>query len=147
SGSSESIGVEYLPNAKPSGKEEYFALLEKTRKRDQILQSTSRGPHRDDFLLTVKGQPAADYASDGQQRSIALSLAFAVMASWRQRFAVSPVLLVDDVLGELDPERRSRFWSTLDSGIQLIATGTELPQNIDEVGWLIYTVEEGRFQK
>ncbi|MDQ8185199.1 DNA replication and repair protein RecF [Pelagicoccus sp. SDUM812002] len=145
SGSSEEIGVSYKPNASPDNENAYWDLLEKNRRRDEILHSTSKGPHRDDFELTLNGRPAADFASDGQQRSIALSLAFATIAYWRECFGVCPVLLIDDVLGELDPERRERFWNALDEGIQLIATGTELPNCSSGSDWLVYHVEDGSF--
>ncbi len=145
SGSAEAIGVSYKPNASPEDEEAYWELLERNRRRDEILQSTSKGPHRDDFELTLNGRSAVDFASDGQQRSIALSLAFATIAYWRERFGVCPVLLIDDVLGELDPVRRERFWNALDAGIQLIATGTELPDAASGKEWLVYKVEAGEF--
>ena len=145
SGCAEEIGVSYKPNASPDGEESYRELLERNRKRDEILQSTGKGPHRDDFELSLNGRPASDFASDGQQRSIALSLAFATIAYWRERFRVCPVLLIDDVLGELDPERRDRFWNALDEGIQLIATGTELPDASAGHEWHVFVVESGSF--
>jgi DNA replication and repair protein RecF len=145
SGSAEEIGVSYRPNAAPENEEAYWELLERNRRRDEIMHSTSKGPHRDDFELTLEGSLASDFASDGQQRSIALSLAFATIAYWRERFGVCPVLLIDDVLGELDPVRRERFWSALDSGIQLIATGTQLPACSGPNGWRVYGVEDGAF--
>lgn len=147
SGAAEEIGVTYRPNASPDGEEAYRNMLDRNRKRDEILHSTGKGPHRDDFELNLNGRPAADFASDGQQRSIALSLAFATIAYWRERFAVCPVLLIDDVLGELDPVRRKRFWSALDEGIQLIATGTELPEAASGKQWLVYRVDGGSFVK
>lgn len=145
SGTSEEIGVTFRPNASPVDEAAYWDLLERHRKRDEILQSTGKGPHRDDFELTLDGRAAADFASDGQQRSIALSLAFATIACWRERFGVCPVLLVDDVLGELDPTRRERFWNALDDDIQLIATGTELPDAASGSDWRVYEVKSGVF--
>jgi len=147
SGSAEEIGVAYKPNSLPEDEEAYWSLLERNRKRDEILHSTGKGPHRDDFELNLKGRSASEFASDGQQRSIALSLAFATIAYWREQFGVCPVLLIDDVLGELDPVRRERFWSSLDDGIQLIATGTELPDAAAGKQWLVYKVEDGQFSK
>ncbi|MBK1879830.1 DNA replication/repair protein RecF [Pelagicoccus mobilis] len=145
SGSAEEIGVSYKPNALPEDEQGYWDLLERNRRRDEFLQNTGKGPHRDDFELSLNGRSAADFASDGQQRSIALSLAFATIAYWREQFGVCPVLLIDDVLGELDPARRERFWNALDSGIQLIATGTELPGAAAGKEWLVYRVDAGAF--
>lgn len=145
SGSAEEINIEYKPSVLLEDAAAYQELLNKNRKRDQYLQSTGKGPHRDDFTLSLSGRSASDFASDGQQRSIALSLAFATLSYWKKHYGVTPVLLVDDVLGELDPDRRKRFWSALDDDMQLIATGTELPQLDGNVDWLVYEVSNGVF--
>ena len=147
SGGQEAIGITFRPSVQLESKEEYVEMLLKQRKRDLILQSTGKGPHRDDFDITLSERSAADFASDGQQRSIALALAFATIDCWRARFGVTPALLVDDVLGELDPERKERFWKALDDGIQLIATGTELPRRADLADWIVYRVEGGEFTR
>ncbi len=147
SGAVEGMAIDYRPNLDLHDRVDFQEALERNRKRDSILQSTSRGPHRDDFDLSLDSRPAASFASDGQQRCIALALAFACLNFWQQRFGVAPILLVDDVLGELDPERRQRFWSALDSSIQLIATGTSLPEAESDVPWLVYEVADGEFRK
>ncbi len=147
SGGEEAIGIGYRPSVAPESVDAYLDLLRRQRGRDQMLQSTGKGPHRDDFEVSLDGRAAADYASDGQQRSLALSLAFATIASWRQRFGVTPALLVDDVLGELDPQRKQRFWEALDADVQLIATGTELPRREDLSQWIVYEVEAGVFKR
>lgn len=143
----ESIGVEYQANFDCESSEDYIQQFVKSRPRDLALQSTGKGPHRDDYRLLLNGKLAADYASDGQQRSIVLSLAFAMIAYWRKHFGVAPVVLADDILGELDPERRRRFWKAMDSDLQLFATGTELPIVFGEEDWLVYRVQEGVFSK
>ena len=146
SGGVEEVGFRYCPNVSPERPEAYADILERNRKRDQVLQATSKGPHRDDFEFTLNERLAADYASDGQQRSIALSLAFATLAYWREHFDMVPVLLVDDVLGELDPGRRKRFWTVLEEGVQLIATGTELPKSDISGSWRVFEVNSGEFR-
>ena len=78
-------------------------------------------------------------------RSIILALAFGIIETWRKTIGENPVVLADDILGELDPERRERFWKAMDPELQVFATGTELPSNADE--WLIYEVEAGKFLK
>ncbi len=143
----EAIGIEYRPSVAIESAEAYGALLLKQRPRDAILQSTGKGPHRDDFDLMLDARSAGDYASDGQQRSIALALAFATIDCWRTRYGVAPALLVDDVLGELDPQRKERFWEALDPSIQLIATGTELPQREGLDQWIVYEVARGAFAR
>jgi DNA replication and repair protein RecF len=120
------------------------ALLEAGRARDLQAGSTSVGPHRDDLGFRVSGVDAGDFASEGQQRSVTLALRLA-QAAWFQRCSrVRPVLLADDVLGELDPERRERFWGALDQESQVIATGTSLPEG-ERDGWQVFTVAGGLF--
>ena len=71
-----------------------------------------------------------------------LALRFAQLSWFRQKSGVQPLLLADDVLGELDPARKERFWASVVPGAQVIATGTTLPV---ESGWQIFTVANGAF--
>ena len=61
-----------------------------------------------------------------------------------ERLAVMPVLLVDDVLGELDPKRRAGFWKACPGSFQIIASGTVFPE--DPEAWKRYSVAAGRFE-
>jgi DNA replication and repair protein RecF len=65
---------------------------------------------------------------------------------------VRPVLLADDVLGELDPMRRARFWSAVDPESQIIATGTHLPttagkSDAEPGAWQVFDVSDGTFSE
>ena len=115
-----------------------------SRARDLQFRATLTGPHRDDFRFTVKQTAAKDFASEGQQRSLVLALRLAQAAWFHEKSGVRPVLLADDVLGELDPGRRARFWSAIDHESQIIATGTRLPEA--ELGeWQMFDVAGGAF--
>ncbi len=134
----------YEPNFAEASAESLLAKLEASRTRDLQFRTTLTGPHRDDFRFTVKQTAAKDFASEGQQRSLVLALRIA-QAEWFQvKSGVRPVLLADDVLGELDPVRRARFWSAIDHESQIIATGTRLPEA--ELGaWQVFDVKDGVF--
>ncbi|MCU0792282.1 MAG: DNA replication and repair protein RecF [Opitutaceae bacterium] len=120
------------------------AHFEKCRPRDLQFRASLSGPHRDDLALKVGGRAARDYGSEGQQRSLVLALRLAQVAHIRASTGVQPVLLADDVLGELDPARRRRFWAALGEDRQVLATGTELPDA--ELGaWEIFRVAGGAF--
>jgi DNA replication and repair protein RecF len=80
---------------------------------------TMIGPHRDDVEITLDGRPARWYASRGEQRAITLSLRLAEL-----RLLGDAVLMLDDVLSELDPERRRRVFEVT-SGVQTIVTTTD----------------------
>jgi len=83
------------------------------------------GPHRDDIDFHINGEAARSYASQGQQRTLALSLKFAELELSYQQKGEYPVLLLDDVLSELDQKRQSRLLQLLDSNIQTFITDTD----------------------
>lgn len=138
----EQAGLVYAPDTAVTAPAEFAALLVKCRPRDTLLKTTERGPHRDDLELVLDGRPAKQFASEGQQRCLVIALRLAQAAYFRARGGVTPVLLCDDVLGELDPGRREKFWASLEGEPQVIATGTSLPA--DAAGWQVLTVEAGR---
>lgn len=140
----EPASLGYDPNFEEADAEALLARLESGRARDAQFRTTLVGPHRDDFHFLVKHTAAKDFGSEGQQRSLVLALRLA-QAEWsRQKSGVRPVLLCDDVLGELDPARRRRFWAAVDHESQVIATGTSLPDA--ELGaWQVFTVTDGDF--
>ncbi|MEX1022860.1 MAG: DNA replication/repair protein RecF [Dehalococcoidia bacterium] len=84
------------------------ALLEE--RREDIRRGVSRwGPHRDDMSFLIGGHAAAVSASRGQQRTAALALRLAEVELSTKRTGDPPVLLLDDILSELDPDRRARI--------------------------------------
>jgi len=144
SAETEAVGVVYQPNFSDESADALLARLESGRARDQQFRSTLVGPHRDDFSFSVRHTAAKDFASEGQQRSLVLALRLAQAAWFHERSGIRPVLLADDVLGELDPDRRARFWSAVDHESQIIATGTRLPDA--ELGaWQVFEVNDGTF--
>ncbi len=122
--------------------EALLARLAASRGRDRMFRTTVGGAHRDDFELTLGGRDAKDYGSEGQQRSLVLALKLAQAAWFHERSGVRPVLLADDVLGELDAARRREFWQAVDPESQVIATGTALP-DATLGNWRIFRVADG----
>jgi DNA replication and repair protein RecF len=141
----EAAGLAYAPDFAQPDEGAFAAMLAAGRERDGLLKTTQRGPHRDDLEFTLDGHPAREVASEGQQRSLVLALRLAQAAWFQERTGVPPVLLADDVLGELDPERRRRFWAALDPTLQIIATGTSLPDDAALGHWQVFRVETGHF--
>ncbi|MDD2763287.1 MAG: DNA replication/repair protein RecF [Opitutaceae bacterium] len=141
----ETAGLAYAPDCSAADETAFAALLADSRARDELLKTTQRGPHRDDFEFSLDGRPAPEVASEGQQRGLVLALRLAQVAFFEERTNVRPVLLADDVLGELDPERRRRFWAALDPELQIIATGTSLPDDAIPGRWQVFRVEQGQF--
>jgi len=142
----EPAGLTYEPNFAEPSAESLLARLEYGRARDRQFRTTLVGPHRDDFHFSVKHTAARDFASEGQQRSLVLGLRLAQAAWFHERSGIRPVLLADDVLGELDPARRRRFWQARDPESQVIATGTHLPDA--ELGpWQVFVVADGAVEE
>lgn len=82
------------------------------------------GPHRDDIVLTLDGKDARSFASQGQQRTIALAWKLAEVAVVEDVLRRKPVLLLDDVMSELDADRRAALSEVVSSEIQTIVTTT-----------------------
>lgn len=146
SGGKEKTAIKLKPNFCAEDVEGYRKLLFESRRRDFALGATSSGPHKDDFLIFVSGKNVRDFASEGQQRSVALSLKLAQFEIMKGGGEVMPVLLCDDILGELDEDRRSAFWSCIDFDAQVIATSTtSAPQNSSRQNWRLIRAEKGEY--
>lgn len=143
-GSPERPGFAYSPNVPAISSSELAASLAEGRARDVRFRTTLTGPHRDDLEFTLDGRPAREVASEGQERSLVLALRLAQAEWFRQHGGTPPIILADDVLGELDAERRAGFWSALPEDWQVIATGTELPKSLGGE-WQVIRVEKGQF--
>ena len=141
-GAAESADLVYEADADEGDAAAWCALFAAMRERDIQWKATTRGPHRDDLDLMLDGRSSRDFGSEGQQRSLVLALRLAQLGHFRERSGVQPLVLADDVLGELDPERRRRFWSAIEPGAQVIATGTVVPE-VPAGGWQIVRVAGG----
>lgn len=86
--------------------------------------TTLVGPHRDDVVFMVGGREARSFASQGQQRTIALAWKLAEVQVVREVLRTNPVLLLDDVMSELDAERRAALSELVSSEIQTLVTTT-----------------------
>jgi DNA replication and repair protein RecF len=117
-------------------------LWEKNRGAEKITGTTLRGPQKDDFNVLFENQDAADFASEGQQRLLVLALCLGRLKRDELRTPTPPVILADDVLGELDDTRRRAFWQEVGDSHQVIATGTVPPPSGN---WLTYKVSEGTY--
>lgn len=122
--------------------------LEATREEERRRRVTVAGPHRDDLVLTLHGQPAAVFASEGQQRTMAIALKLAQARVLHSLSGRWPVLLIDDIFGELDPARRHRLWEALPEAAQVLATTTTLDwlRNENRSRTRVIAVADGKVQ-
>ena len=133
SGKDEPLTLHYLPASGPDLRE---SILQ-ARERETRLRQAVVGPHRDELALRLHGMPAADFASEGQQRTLALALKLAQGTLLESRGGKHPIYLMDDIFGELDPGRRNALMSHLPEGTQKWITTTHLD-------WLCETPDLGQ---
>ncbi len=88
---------------------------------------TTIGPHRDEIVLSIAGAPARTHASQGEQRSLALALRLAADGVVRTAGVAEPILLLDDVFSELDPNRAGALLDALPGGQRILTTAAGLP--------------------
>jgi DNA replication and repair protein RecF len=118
----EEIKVEYLSECRT--KKEYLEKLKERRKLDIIKGFTTKGIHRDDFVIYINGRQVNIYGSQGQHRTSILSLKLAELQVIYEEIGEYPILLLDDFMSELDEKRRKSFLENI-KNIQVIITCTE----------------------
>jgi DNA replication and repair protein RecF len=140
------IGVAYRPSWKAGGEADITDLLREKRALDLAAGLSLSGPHRDRYVFTCGTGEFAGNASTGQRRLLALLLRAAQARRFSGMTGKNPVLLLDDVLLEMDGEKRRRFLSVMPEYDQ--AFFTFLPEEPFEryrkSGTLVYTVRDGR---
>src|SRR5882757_9254772 len=105
SNDAEELRFEYIPSIR----HDFTVELAKSSTRERSYRSTLVGPHRDELQLLVDDRSAAQYGSEGQKRTLAIALKMAQAEYLTEVHGTPPVLLIDDIMGELDIKRRSGF--------------------------------------
>lgn len=111
-------------------KNTFFKKLQDNYEKDVSLQYTSFGCHRDDIAIKINNIDARKFASQGQQRTVALSLKLAEIYFFESETGEKPVLLLDDVLSELDGGRRKKLME-LSTGLQTLITCTDFDEDVN----------------
>ena len=97
------------------------------RRQEEIIRAqTLVGPHRDDIKFFINDFDAFSFASQGQQRTIVLSLKLSELDIIKEKIDEKPILLLDDVLAELDKTRQNFLLKSIDSDIQTIITSVDI---------------------
>lgn len=119
----ESFLISYHPSVRWNGEDPFplAGMLVEDRAEDLRQGNTSHGPQRDDLLLSLNQKSMKLYASQGQMRTGALSMKLAQLKMMEQMTGEYPVLLLDDVMSELDLERRMNLLRMLE-GVQTFIT-------------------------
>ena len=131
----EILKIEYESDCK--NKDEYLKLLKERRKLDIIKGFSTKGVHRDDFVIYINNELVNIYGSQGQNRTVILSLKIAEMQVIYDEIGEYPILLLDDFMSELDEKRRKNFLEKIENK-QVIITCTDKIENINNEFKLLY---------
>lgn len=144
-GNKEELIIKYTPNVTIEG---FKDKLNNNREKDIKYKLTSTGPHRDDFDFFINGTDAKKFGSQGQQRTVALSLKLSEINLIKNMTGNIPILLLDDVLSELDSNRQNYLLNSIND-IQTVITCTGLDEFIDSRIKMdtIYRVKDNRLYK
>ena len=142
-GDEEKIDMRFIPGSGADFEKE----LAQSRAEELRLRQTIVGPHRDDLELRVEKMLAAVYGSEGQQRTIALALKIAQAQIFAAEEKVAPLLLIDDIFGELDPNRRNALLRHLPAGAQKLVTATALQWRENEFDGPVSRLEAGKIRR
>lgn len=139
----EEIRIEYISDCEK--KENYLKILKERRKIDIIKGYTTKGIHRDDFVIYINDKEVNIYGSQGQNRTAVLSLKLAELQVVHDEIEEYPILLLDDFMSELDEERRKNFLNNI-RNTQVILTGTDKIK-LNNYNYDIFNVKEGKVIK
>lgn len=122
--------------------DDYYRVLEQNKKREIDMQTAIYGIHRDDVRININGSEAKLYASQGQQRTAALTLKIALSDYMHHIKDEYPVLLLDDIMSELDKSRRLYLAEKIkDKQVLITSTDTDILKSTD--GTKLFYVENG----
>ena len=153
SGAGEDLGIEYstvstVKNPLGTVKEIYYDLCdhqEAHKKAELESQQCLSGAHKDDLIISINGNNARSFASQGQTRTAALSIKLAEREIYLDETGEYPILLLDDVLSELD-SRRQEFVLNRIGGGQTLITCCEGADISNKTGGKVLRVEKGRIR-
>jgi len=130
-GGKEKLELRYLSTLKLGGTAveediyEQFIRELAVVKNEEISRAQSLiGPHRDDLSVLINGVDARTYGSQGQQRTVVLSIKISLIMNWYREMNEYPVLLLDDVLFELDHSRQEELFKRIKGVVQTFVTST-----------------------
>lgn len=147
----ERLNIKYLSSLKIDGLQTQeqiisrFAEVSRGLRKEELARcQTLVGPHRDDLLFLINGIDGRIFGSQGQQRTIILSLKLAEVELWQMEYGEFPIVLLDDVLFELDRTRQQMLLDKLRESIQTFIT-TSVPEGFEQsFDGKLWTVTAGK---
>jgi DNA replication and repair protein RecF len=124
----------------------YYEKLKESRQDDIRTQRTRCGAGRDELVLTIDGFKVKDFGSQGQKKSTALVMKLAQAMIYKEKTGESPVILLDDVMGELDSNRQ-KFVCRIIDDMQTFITTCHKESISPDIQGKIFEVENGKFKE
>ncbi len=126
-------------------KDVYMKHLQKRIDKDRLRKFTSAGPHRDQIIFNINGEDSSRFASQGEAKSLVLSIKSAEIELYKQKSGENPVLVLDDISSELDDIRKNYFSDLLNNyGGQIFVTTANLEPALNKNADRIFHIEWGR---
>ncbi|NEO25874.1 MAG: DNA replication/repair protein RecF [Kamptonema sp. SIO4C4] len=132
SGAKEKLEIHYTPNVPwttddpEQVQQAFLSKIEQRRTAEKYQGRTVVGTHRDEIELVINETPARAYGSQGQQRTLVLALKLAELKLIEEVIGEPPLLLLDDVLAELDPNRQNQLLEAIQGRFQTLITATHI---------------------
>lgn len=142
----ETLTLNYIRKDESIGQDSLLQAYAAGRSHDVHRGSTQIGPHRDDLEILIDGKEARLYGSQGQQRTAVIALKLGTLESAKEYLGEAPLLLLDDMLSDLDAERRARLCHVVaNEAGQAILTCTEASAAGEEIldRSKVYAVQQG----
>jgi DNA replication and repair protein RecF len=130
------VSMTYVASWRPPTGPGLTSALAEARPDDVRRGVSTVGPHRDDVAISVRQLPSRTHASQGEQRSLALAMRLGGHRVVTAAVGSPPVLLLDDVFSELDPDRTAGLLAHVPAGQALLTTAGRLPPGIDAAALL-----------
>lgn len=128
-------------------KELIYRRIRKKAQKERERGYCLVGPHRDDFHFLMNGKDVKKYGSQGEQKLSVIAQKLAHLEVHYDRFDDYPVLVMDDIMGELDSKRRKKLLNNLPPDIQIFLTYTELVEPLPSLEGNFYTLEHGTLNR
>lgn len=144
------LQIKYLSDFLDKTKDELLKMYHKTLKRDLAFGKTNIGIHHDDFLFLLDDFDLKDYGSEGQQKNAVIAWKFSEISIFKKEKKVTPILILDDLLSELDVEKIHNILSFIQSDVQTFITTTEfekLSSLLDGQSYQKYYVSSGKLEE
>jgi len=139
-----SLNVQYRSNMRGLSVEELRELISSRLERDLREESTTLGPHRDNFMITLNQQLIEQFCSRGEIRSVMLALRMSEIKFFESIQGVKPLLLLDDAFSELDTDRTKFLNEIIQDHQTIITTTDDMSDNLKSFSGVVWHCQSGQ---